>query len=115
MPVTDLSFLKTFTNGDAVKMKKYIGMFLQGAPHMITQMDDCYSSGNWESLKVTAHSLKPQVGYMGMKQLEQTIKDIEYMATHETERIQLREKMDYFKGECAKACEELNAVLQQLN
>jgi len=62
----DLSFLKTFTSNDAVKIKKYVSMFLSAAMPSIEQMKKQVAESDWKSLKTTAHSLKSQLKYMGV-------------------------------------------------
>lgn len=66
--ITDRSFLKTFTGGKEDKMKKYINMFLDNAPRLLKNMDEALESSDFPSLKIAAHSLKPQLTYMGVKE-----------------------------------------------
>jgi HPt (histidine-containing phosphotransfer) domain-containing protein len=110
----DLNFLKTFTKGDSAKMKKYITMFLDIAPTSVSDMEKHYAASSFDELKVVAHSLKPQISYMGIKHLENNIREIEMIAGSRNGVEQLEEKIAYFKIECAKACEQLNAALATL-
>lgn len=76
--VSDISFLKTFTAGDPVKIKKYVGMFLNMAAPSLEQMGQYCQNSDWNSLKTTSHSLKSQMKYMGMTEaaiLAQKIED----------------------------------------
>lgn len=114
MPLTDLAFLTGFTKGDQAKMKKYINMFLDIAPKSVADMERYNAEKKFDELKVVAHSLKPQVSYMGIKHLETTIKEIELFAGSKTNTDALPEKISYFKAECAKACEELSAAASKL-
>lgn len=114
MSLADLSFLQNFTKGDNAKMKKYISMFLDIAPKSIADMEMMNKEGRYDELKVVAHSLKPQVSYMGIKHLETSIKEIELFAGSKTNTEQLAEKIDFFKSECAKACNELALEVSKL-
>ncbi len=114
MALTDLAFLTGFTKGDNAKMKKYISMFLDIAPKSIAEMEQYHKEQDYDRLKVVAHSLKPQVSYMGIKHLETTIKEIELFAGSRTNTDQLPDKINYFKAECGKACEELSAAVAKL-
>jgi|APTNR8051073442_1049403.scaffolds.fasta_scaffold68305_1 HPt (histidine-containing phosphotransfer) domain-containing protein len=114
MALTDLAFLTNFTKGDNAKMKKYINMFLDIAPKSVAEMEQYNADKDFDRLKVVAHSLKPQVSYMGIKHLETTIKEIELFAGSKTNTESLPEKIDYFKTECAKACEELSTAAAKL-
>lgn len=114
MALTDLSFLQNFTKGDNAKMKKYISMFLDIAPKSIADMEIMNAEKRYDELKVVAHSLKPQVSYMGIKHLETTIKEIELFAGSKTNTDQLPEKISFFKAECTKACDELAQAVSNL-
>lgn len=63
--LTDLTFLRTFTSSDPVKMSKYINMFLSGAPQILAQMKQQSETSDWKALKTSSHSLKTQLKYMG--------------------------------------------------
>ncbi len=66
--ITDRTFLQGFTGGKADKMDKYIGMFLDNAPRLLKQIDDALAANDLPALKIAAHSLKPQLTYMGVKE-----------------------------------------------
>lgn len=114
MAKVDLSFLSAFTRGDNAKMKKYIGMFLESAPEQLGLMEKYCEEKNWHLLKVTAHSLKPQMNYMGIAELEHTIKDIEFFAGAETKLEELPEKIAFCKAGCYKAMDLLKNELSKL-
>lgn len=64
--LSDLTFLRTFTAGDPPKMTKYINMFLNGAPQILSQIRQQVDAADWKALKTSAHSLKTQLKYMGV-------------------------------------------------
>jgi HPt (histidine-containing phosphotransfer) domain-containing protein len=77
MNIIDLTFLRGFTKNDTERMKKYIGMFLQHAPVMMQNIEKAFAEKNWSAVKASAHSLKPQITYMGIKNAEDLIRSIE--------------------------------------
>lgn len=77
MNIIDLTFLRGFTKNDPERMKKYINMFLQHAPVMVQNIEKAYMEKNWNAVKSSAHSLKPQITYMGIKSAEDLIRNIE--------------------------------------
>ena len=105
--ITDLTFLQSFTGGNKEKINKYIGIFLQLCPTSLESMQTHLQSGNYDSLRATAHSLKPQITYMGIKQGEGVIKNIEHFAGEKTNLDQLPALMISFKEICDKAMVEL--------
>lgn len=66
--VTDMQFLKQLTNGNEEKMKKYINMFLDNAPKLLDNIDKALVIKDYPTIKIAAHSLKPQLSYMGVKE-----------------------------------------------
>jgi HPt (histidine-containing phosphotransfer) domain-containing protein len=110
-PITDLTFLKTFTTGNKEKMAKYINMFLQAAPGIIENMETHLANSDWKQLRTAAHSLKPQAGYMGMKQGETVLKTIEECASEQKDLDTVPSHIEEFKIQFNQAKEELtNAI-----
>lgn len=109
--VTDLSFLKNFTGGDNEKVKKYVSMFLSRAPEQLTAIKSDLASADYSSLKVNAHSLKPQLGYMGIKSLETDIKNIEHFAESGTNTEQLPALVANVETTLQQAFQELTAFV----
>jgi HPt (histidine-containing phosphotransfer) domain-containing protein len=105
--ITDLTFLQSFTGGNRDKMNKYINIFLQMCPGQLDAMQSLLASANYDALRATAHSLKPQITYMGIKQGEGIIKTIEQYAGEKINTEQLPELFKSFKEICEKAIVEL--------
>ena len=75
--LTDLSFLDSFTKGDKLKMSRYIQMYLQNTSAVIDEMLTDFQNHNLESVRLKAHSIKPQAQYMGVVQLKECLLKIE--------------------------------------
>lgn len=73
----DLTFLKEFCNDDHEKMANYIHLFLESAPEQMEAMKSLASSGNWPAVKTAAHTLKPQLAFIGAVNLSPLIEKIE--------------------------------------
>jgi HPt (histidine-containing phosphotransfer) domain-containing protein len=95
--MVDISFLESFTKGDKNKMRRYIQMYLDNSPSIFEKMNSALESENWESLKINAHSLKPQVDYMGIPELKKCLSSIE-------EEID-KKKFKNLRSHYNKACE----------
>jgi HPt (histidine-containing phosphotransfer) domain-containing protein len=106
-PITNLDFLKNFTGNDPEKMKKYINMFLGKAPDMLKDLKRHTEDKNWEEVKIIAHSLKPQSGYMGIKSLEQDLRTIEDLAGNQVRLEQLPAIIEHVEQIMEKAFVEL--------
>ncbi len=75
--MVDLTFLKNFTKDDPKKMKRYISLYLEVAPKTFEEMQLNLKEGDWERLRMNAHSIKPQVDFMGISSLKEQLVKIE--------------------------------------
>jgi len=75
--MVDLTFLRKFTKDDPVKMKRYISLYLDVAPKTFEEMQRNLTGGDWEQLRINAHSLKPQTEFMGILSLKEELIKIE--------------------------------------
>jgi signal transduction histidine kinase/DNA-binding response OmpR family regulator/Tfp pilus assembly protein PilF len=105
--VTDRAFLLQFTGGKLDKVGKYIGMFLDNAPRLLKQIDDALATNDLPALKIAAHSLKPQLTYMGVKEELSNIFLIEQTAGEAAHAGRLPELIHNLHLVCAQAFEEL--------
>ena len=110
-PTIDLTFLQSFTGGSKDKMAKYIGIFLQMAPGQLELMKQHLAAGNYDGLRGTAHALKPQITYMGIKSGEDLVKKIERQAAEKVDVGSLPGMLDEFTALCNQAMTELKAAM----
>ncbi len=108
--ITDMQFLSGFTGSNNEKMKKYIGMFLENAPRLLSQIDEALSKKDFPTMKIAAHSLKPQLTYMGVKEEVSHIFLIEQTASEAGHWERLQPLIDNLKAVCTRAFEELKQV-----
>jgi CheY-like chemotaxis protein/nitrogen-specific signal transduction histidine kinase len=105
--VTDMQFLKQLTGGNNEKMSKYINMFLENAPKLLDNIDRALLAKDFPSLKIAAHSLKPQLSYMGVKEEVSKIFLIEQSAGESAHFATIPPMVHNLKHLCRKAFEEL--------
>jgi len=109
--VTDLTFLNSFAAGNTDKMKKYISMFLQLCPASLDKLKTSLDAADYDSMRATAHALKPQITYMGIKAGEPLVKAIEHHAGTKSETEKLPQLLSEFDGICRTAMTELAAEI----
>ena len=109
--LTDLTFLQSFTGGNQEKIVKYINLFLQACPDQLTKMNDRLAEKDYPGLRAAAHTLKPQVIYMGMKKGEEMVKRIESMAGEQRDVDQLPAMLTEFNRLCNAAMDELKKAV----
>ena len=112
--VSDLTFLKTFASNDAAKITKYVTMFLNAAGPSLKQMKEQVASGDWKSLKTSAHSLKSQLKYMGVASGVELAYAIESSAGEGQNLDQIPGILEKLENVVNTASEELKAALASL-
>lgn len=105
--VTDMQFLRQFTGGNMEKMNKYVGMFLENGPRLLTNIEQSLQTKDLPAIKIAAHSMKPQLSYMGVKEDISHIFLIEQTAGEAGHYDRLPELVNNLKRVCEKAFEEL--------
>jgi HPt (histidine-containing phosphotransfer) domain-containing protein len=105
--VTDREFLERFTAGKPDKMQKYINMFLENAPKLLESMENALIAKDYPAIKIAAHSLKPQLSYMGVKEEVSCIFMIEQSAGSSAHYDALPDRILHLRRVCLKAFEEL--------
>jgi len=109
--ITDMHFLKQLTNGNADKMNKYIGMFLENGPRLLENVEQGLMKQDYPTVKIAAHSLKPQLSYMGVKEDVSHIFLIEQTAGESAHYDRLPSLIATLKKVCNKAFAELKGEL----
>jgi len=112
--VTDMQFLKQFTAGNPEKLRKYINMFLDNAPTVLERLELALNTQDFPTVKICAHSLKPQLNYMGVKEEISKILMIEQLAGEQPSTGSLAPMISNLKQVCGQAFEELRKNLSQL-
>ncbi|MES2701886.1 MAG: tetratricopeptide repeat protein [Bacteroidota bacterium] len=105
--VTDMQFLKQFTGDKPDKLQKYVGMFLDNAPRLLESLERALAAKDYPAIKIAAHSLKPQLSYMGVKEEISKIFLIEQSAGAAAHFDTLPPLVANLRRLCTKAFEEL--------
>lgn len=79
----NLTFLREFCRDDRQKIANYIHMFLQSAPEQLEFIRANSDAADWNAVKAAAHSLKPQLLFIGADNTQPLIKKIESSASLE--------------------------------
>ena len=109
--VTNLATLHQLTGGDTAKKEKYIRMFLDLLPKQLDATRTAMAAGDLPKLKSAVHTLKSQLGYMGVKKGQELAQQIERMVDEKTQLDDLPSWVQNFISICDQANAELNAEL----
>ena len=106
--VTDLRYLEEFCEGDKLRMKKYINIFLESSPMLIEKLNAALKENDFELIADQIHSFKTKWIMMGMMET----KDL----AHEIEQ-QLRNgsvDMTITKENVVKLLDHIRAAMEEL-
>jgi HPt (histidine-containing phosphotransfer) domain-containing protein len=112
---TSLEFLKTFTGNDAVRMRKYINMFLVAAPAEADIIRNSTTTEKHEALRAAAHGLRPQLTYMGIKKGEILLRQVEDYVMEQKQLEEIPALVKMFDEIFVAAVAELQEVVKQIN
>jgi signal transduction histidine kinase/DNA-binding response OmpR family regulator len=112
--VTDMTFLKDFTEGNADRMKKYIGLYLKLLPDNIEKMEKATSLEDHDSLVSIMHAMRPHLNYMGMKEAAQLAADIELFVQNQEHFDKIATMLQTVKSHCVLSKRELETELEIL-
>lgn len=113
--LTDMAFLENFTGKNPERMKKYMLIFLEVAPPEEKKMQGHLAEKNWEGIRAAAHSMRPQMTYMGIKSGSDLLSVIEKNCETLTGLDETPKLIEAFHALFISACEELKTHLQTIN
>ncbi len=64
--VIDLSYLLEFTEGDEVRMQRQLELFIQKTPLNINTLLSALEKKDYQQIRITVHSMKPQLHFTGV-------------------------------------------------
>jgi PAS domain S-box-containing protein len=91
--------IEDFTNGKKERIQKMVRMFLKDTPNELSRLKALISEGNYPAIQTLSHSFKPKYAYMGMAELSETAKKIEYLAKEEGALEEIKELFAYLEGQ----------------
>jgi HPt (histidine-containing phosphotransfer) domain-containing protein len=74
-------------------------------------MQKGFDNNDTEMIKISAHSLKTQLNYMGVKEELSHVQEIEQMATHEHKKDEIKTLINNLQDICLQAFKELEAYV----
>ncbi len=103
----DLTYLKQLASGSNQFIVEMIDAFLEQTPEELHNLEKYLNLQDWKLLRSTAHKIKPSFSFMGIKELEPVIKQVEeYAATQQNLEL-LPGMISQIKNVCTASLEEL--------
>lgn len=73
----DLSLLNEIADGSNEFIIESIDMFMAQTPELLNEVSDLIARGDWTNAGMTAHKLKPNLGFFGMLNTQALIQQVE--------------------------------------
>jgi CheY-like chemotaxis protein len=83
-PLWDRARALERVDGDEPLLRELVQIFLEESPKQLTAMRQAIESADLEAIERTAHSLKGELGYLGLSAAAQKAKDLECMGRERT-------------------------------
>lgn len=103
----DLEYLKQISNGSNEFIFQMITVFMEEIPGEIANIEKYAKSGEWKSLRASAHKMKPSYSFMGVKELEEMVNTLEEYSGNETHLEQIPAIVERIKTITEKVVIEL--------
>ncbi len=113
--ITDLNYLKTMSGGDAKFIAEMIGLFAEQVDEYSELMPVLLREKDYDGLSKLAHKAKGSVAVMGMKQVENLLKELEKLAHEGIKTEQYEGMVNEFLGKIRLAAAELEVISLQSN
>ena len=103
----NLHFLNEFTEGDTELVKKYINMFLNATPGNLEKIQNSFATGDFETLRITIHSMKPHFQFMGMSEAKGIALEVEELCKSGKKNAKIEQLLKKVISLCKNSLEEL--------
>ena len=65
----DLAYLERLYKGDRSRMEHWVRIYLEDAPALFNQLENCVQRDDAQGLSATAHDLRPLAHYLGAQRM----------------------------------------------
>ena len=76
-PPYDLNHIRQLVRNDEAVVRRLAQIFMQTVPSMLQSLGDALACHDWLALSEAAHHLKSTLDSMGVRELQQPIRDLE--------------------------------------
>ena len=104
---TDLTYLRTLSNGDNGFIKEMLSLFIAQTPDILTRMTNYLNMQDWQALSSAAHKMKPSIMFVGLKEIEEDLKKVEDYSAERINTEAIAPMLARIKEICTVAVDEL--------
>ncbi|MBE0649071.1 MAG: response regulator [Bacteroidales bacterium] len=104
----NLSNLKEFTRDNEGMLTQLIRYFITNTPLVLEEMDNAFTSSNWDEMARITHKFISEVSFLGIKLLENRISDLEALAIKNADPGQVEPVIQEINLICHQVIHQLN-------
>lgn len=113
--ITNLQYLQELSEGNKSFIEEMLTIFINSIPQSVIEMQEALRVKDWKTLNMTAHKIKPNFGFVGLKSCEQMLQRIEKNAGEMPDPVLLSELLNEVSSITEKCIIELKQELSTLS
>lgn len=102
-----LDYLDELTGGDMDIVDEMLKLFLDNTPPILEKLSILHDEKNWDEMKKVAHKFKPTLSYVGIKELEGVVPQLEKYALDQDPNGKIPELIETLNYFCSEALDEI--------
>lgn len=112
--ITNLQYLQELAEGNKSFIEEMLSIFINSIPQSVIEMQQALRDKDWKTLNMVSHKIKPNYGFVGLKDCEQMLQRIEKNAGEMPDPILLTELLEQVSSKTVQCIAELKEELVAL-
>lgn len=108
---TDLTYLRKVSKGNTVFEQKMLSTFISQADADVKKMKEAVAKGDWDSIYLLAHKMKPSLQFVGLNLLLSELLSLESLAKQKRDLNSAAELISVISNTINIAIEEIKEEL----
>ncbi|RYD81545.1 MAG: Hpt domain-containing protein [Sphingobacteriales bacterium] len=109
--IIDLTYLNDLADGNFDFVEEMINLFLNSVPQSATDLNAAIDAGDWDKVKAIAHRIKPSFGFIGAKDAQDWLGQMEKNAIEAPDRSFQNKLFQQVNQTLAQCVQELQQEL----
>lgn len=110
--LTDLTYLRTMTDGDADMLQMMLGMLIAEIPEEMEKMNTFATTEQWHDLFQVSHKMKTTLAFIGNTEMTELNKSIEHCTRKNSDLETVPDMLERLTELSLVAVEELRVATQ---
>jgi HPt (histidine-containing phosphotransfer) domain-containing protein len=112
--ITNLQYLQELSEGNLSFIEEMLTIFINSIPQSVIEMQQALRDRDWKTLNMVSHKIKPNYGFVGLKDCEQMLQRIEKNAGEMPDPVLLTELLEQVSRKTDQCIMELKEELLAL-